>query len=142
MRFCGFAFFFDFLKVSLGKCCYGILHRSSEVWCAKDEQTDTIYAVKNICEATCPTKCREWNDTKCMELLWNQLSVSGAMCQVQCVKHLDFLQDLLPEIEAPSTSAVSRREFEVSDHIRLMPHPCHLVCKGSVFSVRSRKKMK
>lgn len=67
-------------RSSLGKCC-GILHRSSEVWCAKDEQTDTIYAVKNICEATCPTQCREWNDTKCMEWLWNQLSVSSAMCK-------------------------------------------------------------
>lgn len=93
MRFCGFAAFFRFLEgfvsglaiskgfgSSLGKCC-GVLHRSSEVWCAKDEQTDTIYAVKNICEATCPTKCREWNDTKCMEWLWNQLSVSSAMCK-------------------------------------------------------------
>ncbi len=33
-----------------------VLHRSFEVWCAKDEQTDTIYAVKNICEATCRVK--------------------------------------------------------------------------------------
>ena len=28
------------------------IETSFEVWCAKDEQTDTIYAVKNICEAT------------------------------------------------------------------------------------------
>lgn len=57
--------------------------------------------------------------------VWNCFGIN-LVCQVQCVKLLDFLQDLLPEIEAPSTSAVSRREFEVSDHIRLMPHPCHL----------------
>ena len=28
--------------------------------------------------------------------------------------------------QAPTTSEVSRREFEVSDRIRLTPHPCRL----------------
>eukprot|EP00913_Durusdinium_trenchii_P000944 g873.t1 len=53
----------------LGQGSYGV------VWCAMDERTDKLYAVKNICKA-------------------------------------------------PTTSEVSRREFEVSDRIRLTPHPC------------------
>lgn len=58
-----------------------------------------------------------------------KVHVSSAMRKI-----FDFLQHFLLEIEAPSTSAVSRREFEVSDHIRLMPHPCHLVSKGSLLN--------
>lgn len=44
---------------------------------------------------------------------------------VQTIQNLAVPRPRDP-LEAPTTTAVSRREFEVSDRIRLTPHPCRL----------------
>ena len=45
---------------------------------------------------------------------------------VQTIQNLAVVPRPRDALEALTTTAVSRREFEVSDRIRLTPHPCRL----------------
>ena len=100
-----------------------------------DERTERLYAVKNICKAhetpeTFSEVSEMENLRKPSKTFHNNMFTTRLQHVYICLHTFTYVYNMFPSPfvtpQAPTTSEVSRREFEVSDRIRLTPHPCFL----------------